>query len=57
MEAKLQRASAASEAAGKEKEREAALLGAAGKEVEAAYAPQLASLWAMRAEVRACVRG
>jgi hypothetical protein len=51
LDARLQRASASAAAAGKEQEREVALKAAVAKKVEAAYAPQLASLRAMRVEV------
>lgn len=50
-EGKLQRLTAAQETAGKDAEREAALREAVAKEVQAAYAPQLATMRAMRAEV------
>lgn len=50
-EGELQRLAAAHEEAGKVAQRNAALRAAVAKEVEAAYAPQLATMRAMRAEV------
>lgn len=51
LQAQLHQADAAATAAGKARDREAAV----EKEVEAAYAGQMASLRAMRAQVRACI--